>query len=183
MTEPRKPLFGFLWPRPDPRSPLDDEYRQVRPVRISPRGPIRLGALIVGTLVAAAAAGSMIMGALISGQVLASVIAGALTATAIVLILRGWVVGTFVSDEAVRIESTWRRRDVLWSDVAEVSVVREVCPCLGSPCRAKGDRAVLVMRSGERVSTHVYSLSPDYWLRPEAFDMARLRLERWLPRP
>jgi hypothetical protein len=183
MTEPRKPLFGFLWPRTDPRAPLDEEYRQVRPVRVSPRGPIRLVALIVGTLIAAAAAGSMIMGGLMSGQVLPSVIAGALTATAIVLILRGWVVGTFVSDEAVRIESTWRRRDVLWSDVAGVSVVRDGCPILGTPLRAKGDRAVLVTTSGERVATHVYTLSPDYWLRPEALDMARLRLERWLPRP
>jgi hypothetical protein len=183
MTEPQKPLFGFLWPRPDPTAPLDDDYRQVRPIRVSPRGPIRLGALIAGTLGAAAAAGSMIMGGLISGQLLPSVIAGALTATAIVLILRGWVVGTFVSDDAVRIESTWRRRDVLWADVAEVSVVRERCPFLGTPFPAQGDRASLVTTSGERVATHVYTFSPDYWLRPEAFDMARLRLERWRPRP
>jgi hypothetical protein len=28
--------------------------------------------------------------------------------------------------------------------------------------------------------THVYGCSPDLWLRGEAFDMARLRLERWL---
>jgi hypothetical protein len=181
MSEPRRPLFGFLWPKPDPHAPVDAEYRQVRPTRISPRGPIRLGGLIVGTLVTAMTAGAIIMGGVIGGQVLPAVLAGALTATAIVLILRGWIVGTFVSDESVRIETTWRRRDVPWSDITAVSVDRSSCPFLGAPLRMTATRAFLVTASGERVPTHVYALSPDYLLRPEAFDMALMRLERWLP--
>ena len=32
---------------------------------------------------------------------------------------------------------------------------------------------------GTTVATHVYGCSPDLWLRPEALDMAGLRLERW----
>ena len=36
MNEPRKPIFGFLWPKPDPNAPVDGAYRQVRRVRITP---------------------------------------------------------------------------------------------------------------------------------------------------
>ena len=59
MNEPRKPIFGFLWPRPDPNAPVDGDYRQVRRVRVSPRGPIRLAGLValaVATVIGTAAA-------------------------------------------------------------------------------------------------------------------------------
>jgi hypothetical protein len=36
-----------------------------------------------------------------------------------------------------------------------------------------------MLAGGRRLGTHVYTASPDLWLRPEAFDMASLRLERW----
>ena len=61
MSTPRKPIFGFLWPRPDPNAPVDEAYRQVRGVRVAPRGPIRLTALVIATLLTISAMGSMLM--------------------------------------------------------------------------------------------------------------------------
>jgi hypothetical protein len=39
----------------------------------------------------------------------------------------------------------------------------------------------LIVRTadGRDLPTHVYESSPDLWLRPEAFDMARIRLDQW----
>jgi len=45
--------------------------------------------------------------------------------------------------------------------------------------RARGRRTTVILTDGRRQATHVYTTSPDLWLRPEAFDMASLRLERW----
>ena len=179
MTEPRKPIFGFLWPRPDPDAPLDAAYRQVRRVRITPRGPIRLATLLVGSTLTAMAAASTIMAALTTVVSATTVLSGAIVATAIVLILRGWVVGTYVNDMGVTIETTWRHRTIPWAEVRTIETVTDRAPFLGLPARLTAERSVVQTTDGAKVATHVYSCSPDLWLRAEAFDMARLRLERW----
>ena len=61
MKEPRKPIFGFLWPKPDPDAPVDEAYRQVRRVRITPRGPIRLVTLLLGSVLLTIVAASVVM--------------------------------------------------------------------------------------------------------------------------
>jgi hypothetical protein len=135
--------------------------------------------LVVMTLITTAAAGAAIMAAIVSRELVPTIITAGVAATAIFLILRGWVVGTFVSDDAVRIESTWRRREMPWSDIQASATPHERCPLLGIPLRVAGERVVLMTVSGDRVPTHIYTTSPDLWLRPEAFDIARLRLDRW----
>lgn len=179
MTEPRKPIFGFLWPKPDPDAPVDAAYRQVRRVRITPRGPIRLATLLIGSAVVAMAGASLMMAALTTVTSATTVIGGALVATAIVLILRGWVVGTYVSDDAVTVETTWRRTTVPWTAVRSVSTEPCRAPFLGLPLPMASTRSVVTTTDGATLPTHVYSCSPDLWLRAEAFDMASLRLERW----
>lgn len=179
MTEPRKPIFGFLWPRPDPDAPVDGAYRQVRRVRITARGPVRLATLLIGSAVVAMAGAALMMAALTTAVSLATVIGGALVATAIALILRGWVVGTYVSDEGVTIETTWRRSTVPWAAVRSVSTQPCRAPLLGLPVPVASVRSVVTTTDGVELPTHVYASSPDLWLRAEAFDMARLRLERW----
>jgi hypothetical protein len=179
MNEPRKPIFGFLWPKPDPNAPVDGAYRQERLVRVAPRGPIRVAVLLVGTILTTAATGAIVMAGLTTRLSPATVIGAAVSACAIFLVLRGWVVGTFVTDRAVTIESTWRREVIPWSSVRSIEFRSQRAPLVGLPLPVRADRSVLVLDDGRPVATHVYSTSPDLWLRPEALDMARLRLERW----
>lgn len=179
MTEPRKPIFGFLWPKPDPAAPVDGAYRQVRRVRISPRGPVRLATLVLGSIIITIAAASLMMASLTTAITLATVVGGALVATGIVLVLRGWVVGTYVNDDGVTVETTWRRTFIPWASVREITTQRLPSPFLGLPLRVPSTRAFVTRSDGSAVPTHVYACSPDLWLRAEAFDMARLRLERW----
>jgi len=182
MNEPRKPLFGFLWPKPDPNAPLDDAFRQVRKVRITPRGPLRIAALVVATAGMVTTTGSFMLAAVTAGLSPTTLIGAALTATLLVAILRGWVVGTYVTDEGVSIDRTWVRHAIRWEDVAGVDCREQASPFLGLPLRTPSMRSSLLLVDGRVVPTHVYATSPDLWLRPEAFDMARIRLERWQAR-
>lgn len=179
MNEPRKPIFAFLWPSPDPNAPLDGAYRQVRGVRICPRGPIRIAVLVIATLVSIAAMGSMLMSALTMPLSALTLVGSALVALLLVAALRGWVVGTHVNDEGVVVETVLRRRPIPWTDVRGVVERTNRCPLLGSPVHVRARRLLIECTDGHTIATHVYSTSPDLWLRPEAFDMARLRLERW----
>jgi hypothetical protein len=179
MNEPRKPIFGFLWPAPDPTAPVDVAYRQVRRVRITNRGPIRIAALVVGTLVLISATGSLLMAALTTSLSATVVVGAAISATLLVLILRGWVVGTFVNDDGLTIETAWRRIRVPWSQVAAVRTVEVPSPFLGLPIPLRCARSVVECSDGRVLATHAYESSPDLWLRSEAFDIARIRLEQW----
>lgn len=179
MSEPRKPIFGFLWPKPDPHAPVDGAYRQVRKVRITPRGPVRVVVLALGTALMTVALGTVVMAAVATPLSFATLIAGAVCATALAIVLRGWVVGTFVTDAAVTVETTWRQVTVPWSAVTAVTTGPMRSPWLGLPLGVRADRTVLHLTDGTTLATHVYATSPDLWLRPEAFDMARLRLEHW----
>jgi len=182
MNEPRKPIFGFLWPAPDPDAPLDADYRQVRKVRITPRGPLRIIGLVVATAVMVTTTASFMLAAVSAGLSPTTLIGAALTATLLVAILRGWVVGTYVTDAGISIDRTWSRDVVLWSEVAGIECSSGPTPFLGLPLRMTGMRSYVRLAGGSRIATHVYTASPDLWLRPEAFDMARIRLERWQQR-
>jgi hypothetical protein len=181
MSEPRKPIFGFLWPKPDPDAPVDDAYQQVRRVRVTGRGPIRIVALVLGTGLLVVTTGTLILTALATSFALPTVLGSALSASVLVLILRGWVVGTYVNDEGISIDTTWRRVVLPWGDVRGIETSVSRCPFVGIPLPVRAERAAVHTRDGRRLPTHVYATSPDLWLRPEAFDMARLRLEHWLP--
>lgn len=183
MSQPRKPIFGFLWPTPDPAAPVDGDYRQVRLVRVTPRGPVRLAVLIVGSALVTVCAGTLVMAALTTPLTPLTVVGAAVTGTLLVLVLRGWVVGTFVNDDLVRVETTWRRIDCAWSSVATAADQEVATPLLGTPLHVPGRRVTITTREGNRLPTHIYSTSPDLWLRPEAYDMARLRMARWTPSP
>ncbi len=177
--EPRRPICWFLWSRPDPHAPVDGDYTQVRAVRISLRGPIRLLTLVVGAAIEVVVTGTAVMAALGSGVSVLALLGAAIAASGLYLLLRGWVVGTYVTDTAVIIETAFGRRVLSWSDVTAVPSVEQSCPLLGLPLRVSGTRVLVTDADGHNVGTHVYSTSPDYWLRPEAFDMAALRLDRW----
>ena len=179
MTEPRKPIFGFLWPKPDPNAPVDAAYRQVRWVRVAPRGPVRLAVLLLASLATVVATGLTLLAGLQVGVTAPGVVSAALCATALLLVLRGWVVGTYVTDDLVRVETTWRRTVREWTSLRGVETRRVPCPWLGLPVPVPAQRTFLVAQDGSPIATHVFTTSPDLWLRPEAFDMARIRLDNW----
>lgn len=182
MTQPRKPLFGFLWPKPDPAAPVDGAYRQIRKVRMANRGPIRVVTLAVGSVLTVAVLGTALTAALTSPVSVLTFVGAGVAATALVLLLRGWVVGTYANDRAVTVETTWRRRAIAWSDVQRVDVQSGRTPFLGLPIRVAGDRCMLQLTDGTSIATHLYTSSPDLWLRDDAWDMARLRLIHWCER-
>ncbi len=177
MTEPRKPIFGFLWAAQD--GPVDGDFHQVRRVRVTGRGPWRVVALSVLSAATVAVLGTALMAALSTGASVASLVGAALGATALFLTLRGWVVGTYVTDAGLSVERTFRRVSVGWDDVEQVDEVEGRTPLLGTPVPVPGRRCVVTLRDGSTLRTHIYTTSPDLWLRPEAYDMARLRLDRW----
>ena len=179
MTEPRKPIFGFLWPKPDPAAPVDDAYVQERPVRVTRRGPIRLAAVLLGGILLVGFLGTALLAGVQSGLSPAVFVVAAVCATALALVLRGSVVGTLVDDRGVTIETTLRHTEIPWSEVVSVTTDDVGTPFLGLPIPVPGRWTTLNLKDGTAVRTHVYSTSPDLWLRPEAFDMARLRLENW----
>lgn len=181
MTEPRKPIFGFLWPKPDPDAPKDADFVQVRPVRIPRRGPIRVLCLTGAGLLMVVTTGSALLAGLGAELSPAMVVTAALCATALALVLRGAAVGTYVTDAEVRIETMLRRSVIPWTEVRSVSTDEADTPFLGLPIPVPGRWTSLHLADGSTIRTHVYSTSADLWLRPEAFDIARLRLERWLP--
>jgi hypothetical protein len=179
VNEPRKPIFGFLWPKPNPDAPVDGDYVQERLVRITRRGPIRLGAVIGGGIVLVGLLGTALLAGVQAGLSAPVFVVAAVCATALALVLRGSVVGTFVNDHQVTIETVLRRTEIPWSEVGMVTTDEVGTPFLGLPIPVPGSWTTLHLKDGTSVRTHVYSTSPDLWLRAEAFDIARLRLEHW----
>jgi hypothetical protein len=127
------------------------------------------------------ATGSLLMAAVSTPVSLPTFVGSALLAAALVASLRGWVVGTYVSDDGVVIETVLRRIAVPWNEVRAVVARTAPCPFLGTPLRTAAARLFVETVDGHRIPTHVYATSPDLWLRPVAFDMAQLRLARWIP--
>lgn len=180
MSEPRKPIFGFLWPAPDPNAPTDGDYRQTRLVRVCPRGIVRIVALLAFTLATIAFVGSAVLAALSTRELLPALVSAAVGATLIVIMLRGWVVGTYVNDEVLRIETTWRRRTIPIGS-ARGCVEETGAPLLGLPLPTRARRVHVRLADGTSRPTHVYASSPDLWPSGEAYEIARDRLTRWLP--
>lgn len=182
MTEPRKPIFGFLWPKPDPDAPVDAAFRQVRKVRIPGRGVLRVVVMFVATVLTVSLIGSALMSGLAVPSLPAVIIGAAISATALVLVLRGWIVGTFVTDAVVSIDNTWRRTTLPWSEVRAIEVAAARVPLLGLPIPVRGQRCIVCAHDGRRIPTHIYTASPDVLFSAEAFDIARLRLVHWFER-
>lgn len=182
MTSDRRPIFWFLWPRPDPHAPVDEQAVQTRLVRVTARGPVRLLTLALASVATVGLLASAIIAVTESGVTLGSLVGAAVAATALALTLRGWVVGTYMNDHGVVVDTTWRRLSLPWTSVEQIVTESGKSPLLGLPLRTGSMRVCLLRVDGSVLPTHIYSTSPDLCWRPEAFDMARLRLENWQAR-
>lgn len=157
-----KPIFGFLWP--ERRGPLDEHARQTRMLRIPGRGPLRITWLLAITLFAVPFAGSVVLGAMSVGWFMV-ILSSVVLATLIVLILRAWVVGTYVNDDGFAIQRMFRADVGRWADVWQ--------------CEVNDGTLVLRLVNGQALPTLIRTSDLDFLGRPTAFDMAVLRFERW----
>lgn len=161
MTQRR--IFAFLWPDP-PTGPLDGNARQVRLVRASPRGPLRVVLLGILTLAAFTVA---LVGALLivsSPSVTGGLILLCVLAPLLALTARAWQLGTYVNDEGVRVIRLFSTVGLLWSDV---EAVVDTAGC------------VSLVGDGRTVPTHVRRMGLDHLGSPQSYDIARDRIANW----
>lgn len=162
--EHRRPIFGFLWPRADPNAPVDEQYVQVRLVRVPGRGPLRIAILVAATVGLTMLTGTALTAAIGTSWLLLFPVS-ALIATFLVLLLRGWSLGTYVNDAGIAVQRLFRTDSARWSEVRTVT--------------DESGLVIVTLRDGRRLSTHISSRSLDLLGRAEQFDMAKLALQRW----
>jgi hypothetical protein len=161
MTQQR-PIFGFLWPsRPQQ---LDGAAEQRRLIRINGRGPLRILLLSLVTLATAALVGSVLLAAASVGWVLV-LMSAFVCASVLVMLLRGWVLGTYVNDEGFAIQRLFGADVGVWRNVYRV--------------HARHGTWYIDLLDGTEIPTHIDVRNIDFVGRPQAFDMAGLRLQRW----
>lgn len=162
MNDPRRPIFGFLWPPTD--NAVDGDYQQIRMIRIPARGPWRLILLVGASLVIVMFAGVAIM-AVAGAGVLPVLGTGAFLASTVVILLRGWSIGTYVNDEAMTVRRMFSSTACRWSNVARVECTEQA--------------VVLYLVDGSTIVTSIAVNSLDTWLRPSAYDAAVIAFENW----
>jgi len=162
MSE-RRPIFGFVRTG-RPAGPLDGAAEQIRMVRIPGRGPVHLLALLVASALLVSLAASAVLAAVATNWLLVIPVA-VLIATFTVLMLRAWTVGTYVNDAGLAVQRLLRTVSARWRDVEAV---------------VDSDGRVQVRTRGGRVfETTIARRSLDILGRDEAYDMAKLQLQRW----
>lgn len=163
MSADRKPLLGWLWPERTP-GPLDAQAVQTRMLRVPHRSLLRILLLSAASLVVVVIAASSILAAASASWLLVIPMA-VVIATAIVLVLRAWTVGTYVNDDGIAVQRLLRTIGARWSDVA--SVIDD------------NGRVVVHTRNGTVFDTTLARSSIDILWRAEAYDMAKMQLQRW----
>jgi hypothetical protein len=162
MTQ-RRPIFGFLWPDRTPTA-LDGDYVQERLIRIPTRSAVTLIVLMLASLLLVSLAGSAIIAAAATSWLLVIPVA-VILATLTVLMLRAWTIGTYVNDAGIAVQRLLRTVAARWDDVEAVY--------------EQDGRVIVRTRSGRAFDTTISLRSLDILGRREAYDMAKLALQRW----
>ena len=97
-------------------------------------------------------------------HILATPVSG-LIASFLVLLLRCWSVGTYVNDAGIAVQRLLGTDSVRWAQVREVM--------------DESGLVIVTLRDGRRLGTHISRRSLDLIGRPEAYDMAKLAVQRW----
>lgn len=162
MTQ-RRPIFGFMWPDRAPAA-LDGDYVQERLIRVPARGVASLAALSLSTLLLVSVAASAIIAAAATSWLLVIPVS-VILATATVLMLRAWTVGTYVNDAGIAVQRLLRTVSARWDDVDAVY--------------EDAGRVIVRTHGGRAFDTTIALRSLDILGRHEAYDMAKLQLQRW----
>ena len=176
MPEPqfRKPIFGFLW-----TNSSEISTNQSRFLRVGRRGIIRLGILVTSTLVLLSVATISTGYLLTSNAIIESFLIGAMVATSSVLVLRGWILGTYVNDTGIKIVRTLSTRVVPWTDVEDVHKTLAAWRLLSIPIGLRSHHVVLRTKQNELIPTHVYKGSIDGLFTDDSVDILQSLITRW----
>jgi hypothetical protein len=174
----RRPIFWFLWPAATP-GPLDEAAAQTKWVRVCERGPWRWGFLIVTTAAVVTLSSAALAVVVAQPGWLALALSVVVVIPLIALLARAWVAGTYVSDRGIKVSRILSTEAIPWTTVSAV-VSTAGSRWLGTPLPIPGTTVTISDATGRVISTHVETASPDLWLRPQAFDATRDRLDTWL---
>lgn len=173
MGEPvfRKPIFGAVWryPESDPR----------RLQRVGRRGLLRLAILVPLTLALVSLIAISVVYAATGIALAEAMLIGFFLATTAVLVLRGWMLGTFVNGNGFKIVTLLKTTSGLWRDLYLVESTSTVWKLAGIPIGIKSQRVVLISPRGKEIHTHIYMGSVDTIFTHERFDILFLLLRRW----
>lgn len=173
MGEPvfRKPIFGSVWRYPE----ADPQRLQ----RLGRRGFLRLAVLVPLTLLLVSLLSISIVYATTGISLSEAIIIGFFLASATVLVLRGWMLGTFVNGNGFKIVTLLNTISGLWTQHYQVQTQSTSWKIAGVPIGIKSKRVVLISTSGRQIHTHVYLGSVDGIFTHERFDVLFRLLQRW----
>lgn len=101
-------------------------------------------------------------------------------ATITVLVLRGWMLGTFVNANGFKIVTLLNTKSGLWKYEYGVEIKKTTWRLLGLPIGIRSQRVVFtVPMNTVPMNTHIYLGSVDGIFTHERFDILFLLLRRW----
>jgi hypothetical protein len=173
MGEPefRKPIFGAVW-----RYPETDPQRLQR---VGRRGFLRLAVLVPLTLSLVSLLAISIAYAATGISLAEAMIIGFFLATATVLVLRGWMLGTFVNGNGFKIVTLLKTTSGLWKQRYRVESRSTLWRLAGIPIGIRSEGVVLISDQGREIPTHVYIGSVDTIFTRERLDVLFQLLRRW----
>ena len=178
-----KPLFRVFDRDPDRHRPLDRDYVQSTFVRLHRPGPWRTALVVLLAFTAAWASLAAVLAVTVARTFPAKLVVVGVVALPLValylLTARILSVGVYANDWTLKQNRVGTAYEGDWADVVDVRTVQDRVRLLGLGPRVDGRRVVVVMRDGDEIATTITTHSPDFLLRPEAFDQAALAVERW----
>jgi len=167
----RKPIFGSVWRYPE----ADPQRLQ----RVGRRGFLRLAMLVPLTLMLVSLLAISIVYSTSGISLTEAMLIGFFLASATVLVLRGWMLGTFVNGNGFKIVSLLNTISGLWLDLYQVETKSTVWKIAGVPIWVTSQRVVLISPSGRQIDTHIYLGSLDGIFTRERFDVLFRLVRRW----
>ncbi|MGD9956980.1 MAG: hypothetical protein AB7O74_04820 [Candidatus Nanopelagicales bacterium] len=178
-----KPLFRVFDRDPDRHRPLDREYVQSSFVRLHRPGPWRTALVVLLAFTAAWASLAAVLAVTVARTFPAKLVVVGVVALPLValylLTARILSVGVYANDWTLKQNRVGTAYEGDWADVVDVRTITDRVRLLGVGPHVDGQRVVVVMRDGDEIATTITTHSPDFLLRPEAFDQAALAVERW----
>ncbi len=173
MGEPifRKPIFGFVWRY----SETDPQRLQ----RVGRRGFLRLAVLVPITLLLFSLLAISIVYATTGISLSEATIIGFFLASATVLVLRGWMLGTFVNGNGFKIVTLLNTFSGQWKHHYEVEAKPTTWKIVGVPIGVSSQRVVVISNDERQIGTHIYIGSVDGIFSREKFDILFRLLQRW----
>ncbi len=173
MGEPTflKPIFGAVWRYPEP------DLRRLQ--RVGRRGILRLAVLVPLTLTLISLLAISLVYATSGISLIEAMLIGFILACITVLVLRGWMLGTFVNGNGFKIATLMNTTSGYWKNGFGVEARVTTWKLLGIPIGIRSRRVVLIPPSGPDLNTHVYLGSVDAVFTHERLDVLFQLLRRW----